>query len=1774
MQPRQLLGRIQKGCNQVRKAIATLLSFCMMFSIMAQVSVARAEEMPGTESGKQYLLQTQTSGQSEDTALQDAEPRAASSETALEPEAPVQTDAAEDTTPAAEDAAALTLDEEEEQFSQPEQISGVEVCVLSGLPLQRDVEFTVRLAREGEEAAEKTLTLSADAQNTTPSARTVRFDGLENGRYTLTVSGSGFETYTQTIEVKDLVYSVQLYTGFLAGFTYSASDVHPGVLRIGDADGSGTVDQADIDAVIDAMEAGENFTACDLDGSGTVDLTDLQMLAESYQDTRDNLAAVVTRIPEALSKPSTNENTVIESGSLEDLTNGNATLSLQNTASEPISPENPVEISFDFAASQESVPMEGMVLQTPADSDNAVSGAVVTVEYVDPDTGLTETMELMVGAAVMARGAAAQVRPDGSVVLDFGGQIAVKKITITVTATANSTNLAEISKVEFLNDMESHIPAPEMNIPTGLKAEPGSRTFTLTWNGEVNITGYEVRIRCGDREEILRTSVNSLTVTTFGGEKLTNGTEYTVSVQSVNGEWRSGYSDTITVVPKADKLPTAPDALRLTGRFQRIEASWAAAKDADSYNVYYRRQGDGDYLCETGVKATSFTIRNLENNAAYEVYVTAVNELGEGPASLLATASTANINPVRMPAYKLINTPESAGEVTSHIVNATHSAGYMKDSPLDSGNTAWGIVDGDFASWYGINDWDDGAEYPDAGGVRVTFDEVYRIGSISLTQIEDLSLYQNVRVYAHDESGKEYQVPGVTIAKHSDGNGRYYYTIKIPGGVETDYLRVCVGYKYYASPVSISEIRFYAYDSLEDDIFALYADNLHLTLAQGVDEEKINALAARLETRDNGELHPDYDKLKTELENARGLLSASLSDAVTIHTTISAKNDTHLGINGLNAWQPLGVTAHAGEELVIYVGGSTGSTGDTAPLQLIASQYNAEYGQVVSKPIQLRIGRNEILVPELVSFAAEHGGALYVQYTGSDAGARYSVRVSGGVKIPTLSLYGIDDPEERLTLVTAYMEELERYTAALEETHNTLHKGSGNAAVDYDYKAEECILNSTDILLDQMMLSVPASQILAGLKGGDTGARASELLNSLDAMDQMMLLFYQHKGLTNLEGAGARNRLPSQHLNIRYMRMFAGAFMYAAGNHIGIGWDSVTGLSQGNPIVLGEDGRYLSGNFFGWGIAHEIGHNINNNKYTVVEVTNNFFSQISQSAEGVRFSYDDVYRKVTSNTTGHSDNVFTQLALYWQLHLAYDDSYEYELYDNYQDLFDGRFFARVDTYARNTAAAPAPQGIALTLGNNSDQNLMRLACAAAQKDLTEFFQRWGMTPDQTTAAYAAQFDKETRAIYYVNDDARDYAFTHAASGSFAGQQVLTEGTAAVVDEVTPNQVNLTFASTADSDLILGYEVARITYENGQPKTEVVGFATGSSYTDTITTVNNRTVTYVVTAVDKFLNRSQSMTLPTVKISHDGSYDKALWTVTTNMVSEQDTTHDATDHDPCEPETVSAIAQVIDNKKATTYTGKAASGQATVTIDFHKTLAATGFKYTVTSGTPIQGYELQITTDGSKWTTVATGTFASGEVNTVYFRNQNNDPWVATYDAAQIRLIVKTPAGSEISISELDVLGPTGDNVELLADGIGYLKTEYRFDEGDGNVIPEGSLVFTGSYKGNPAYNVVLLYDENGDLVGGIDAEGSLRAQQIILAPDPANGELGEVSEGYWVYWIEPDDLESFTLPDSVRAELYRVDNATTNEGQRLTADTLLVTLPGELPQITIAGSTH
>ena len=74
---------------------------------------------------------------------------------------------------------------------------------------------------------------------------------------------------------------------------------------------------------------------------------------------------------------------------------------------------------------------------------------------------------------------------------------------------------------------------------------------------------------------------------------------------------------------------------------------------------------------------------------------------------------------------------------------------------------------------------------------------------------------------------------------------------------------------------------------------------------------------------------------------------------------------------------------------------------------------------------------------------------------------------------------------------------------------------------------------------------------------------------------------------------------------------------------------------------------------------------------------------------------------------------------------------------------------------------------------------------------------------------------------------------------------------------------------------------------------------------------------------------------------------------------------------------------------------------------------------------------------------------------------------------------------------------------------------------------------------------------------------------MIFAPDPEDGMLGEVSDGIWVYYIEPGVDVSSILSGKVRAELYRVDDAATQEGERLVSSTTFVTVPAQLPSITL-----
>ena len=229
------------------------------------------------------------------------------------------------------------------------------------------------------------------------------------------------------------------------------------------------------------------------------------------------------------------------------------------------------------------------------------------------------------------------------------------------------------------------------------------------------------------------------------------------------------------------------------------------------------------------------------------------------------------------------------------------------------------------------------------------------------------------------------------------------------------------------------------------------------------------------------------------------------------------------------------------------------------------------------------------------------------------------------------------------------------------------------------------------------------------------------------------------------------------------------------------------------------------------------------------------------------------------------------------------------------------------------------------------------------------------------------------------------------------------------------------------------------------------------------------------------------------------------------------------------------------------------------------------KYTVGDGLSVGEYEIYVM-ENNEWVLTAEGKFKGSE--TVYFANDDNK-YISTFSATAVKLVILNQKNTTVSISEIDVLGATGDNVDFRRAGeeksvvIGTLGKEYRYSPEPDDVIPKDSLIFTGAYKGNPAYNTVILYDKNGNIVGGYDEENNIKAQQIILADVPDSGNIANVSDGTWIYWIEPEQMDNMTIPKNVRAELYRVYNALTNEGQRLVSDTLFESVPEELPIITI-----
>ena len=1225
----------------------------------------------------------------------------------------------------------------------------------------------------------------------------VELAGLPAGgtQYELVLTGDGYKPFHRTVTLDGYSQHIIVGTG---DSTFS----------LGDVDRDGAVDGGDLTA-IDAhlgQSAGQ-AAAYDLNGDGKIDITDLAYInrnrgAAGQPQLLDTAAIVLARLDTA--------GLALSGGSADDLFQGDTPVT--------ITPDEGKALELPIVLDEVNGVVMSMIQITCPDTVGAVQAGTTLVELAD-GSNLTVPFGSPLPAGVHAIG---QTIGERVVTIDLGRKVAVKKVTIQVTAVAGEADFATVTKIEFLKDIVPDNPQNEADKVKNLTVTPGDGRVTLSWSAVNNVTGYTVAYGTSSNA-LTQSAASGTTQTVISG--LDNLKTYYFQVTAVNGDWKGTPSRVVSAMPQPAGVPGAPSNIRITESDQSLRLSWGSTKDASYYQVFYRTAGQTSFQQFGGnLTATNATITGLTNGTTYEVAIKAGNQRGTGPYS--ATASgTPKKEELAMPDLP------AEGRIDSSMVQSVvmENPGNVDRSLCPNFTTAH-VIDNDAATYWVANQWWASSRF------TYTFKEPQDMNyAILVPYLGGNHKYalNTYTVTAKNSAGETVLEQTQYSAKTMDPN-KNYLVLTFPMVEDVKELSITLNEREgNGCRVSISEMAFYKSDSLADDIANLFTDGSFTALRDRVSAETISALSARLDAK--ADFYLDLARLKDELALASSLLQGN-SDALGLvksdFQARAAAKDSQYGQSASDL-QPLGATARAGATVAVYA-----SLPTDAPVYVVPTQYYGESGVWRGSPIKLENGRNYIYVPKIGSLTDERGGPLYLTYAGNNPGAiRIQVRGDKNTFTPPvleLSNWYSTGETARKDAIRAYVTQLQSYVSSL---------GSAKMATD--------IRNVTEISTPSVLLSIPADRALAGLQGVNSSldAMVETMYQNVLAWEDELYVANQVQGI--IPSGGARTdsyRYPmTTRQNIRYMRMFAGAFMYAAGSHIGVGYGSTQALVCGRPVASTGTGN--TNGLFGWGIAHEIGHNMD--KLGKAEITNNIYALAMQAWDGSAMTRDTrltasniwpaIYAKTSTGRPGSAANVFVQLGMYWQLHLAYDTG------DKPLDFYN-RFFT---TWKSGKYS-----------GYSYDEKVALTASETANRNLAPFFTRWGMTLSDGVVSALSKYPAEPRDIWYLND--ASYAYRLGGSTAFQGTVDLTA-------DVQNSEVTLTISGGDDS--VLGYEVLR----NGKP----IGFTTGNTYTDDLGAANNLTYTYSVIPVDKLGNPGDAVSAPQVRVAYDKTISPSLYTTSTS-----------------------------------------------------------------------------------------------------------------------------------------------------------------------------------------------------------------------------------------------------------------------------------------------------
>lgn len=315
-----------------------------------------------------------------------------------------------------------------------------------------------------------------------------------------------------------------------------------------------------------------------------------------------------------------------------------------------------------------------------------------------------------------------------------------------------------------------------------------------------------------------------------------------------------------------------------------------------------------------------------------------------------------------------------------------------------------------------------------------------------------------------------------------------------------------------------------------------------------------------------------------------------------------------------------------------------------------------------------------------------------------------------------------------------------------------------------------------------------------------------------------------HDQTAGLDGSSSLHRRPTGLVQHMRETKEADAFMYAFYQHTAYHTETMDALLE--PEKLNQ-----------WGMWHEIGHTYQMERmdwHDMVEVTVNIYSLRAQKAFGQRSRLEEgnTYREMfnyLNQTKKEFDqqDVWMRLGMFWQLELAFGEDFYPNLHKRYRE-----------------------EQKSLSSEQAKRQYFVVSASKISGKNLTPFFEQWGIEVTNESKKELAALPKLTKKIWEYRDE-----MTGEIGNIEEDTQAPTIPTN-IVATVTSDSVQLRWNPASDNVGVTGYNI----YRNGQWIAK-----TGQTNFSDLHLNSNTTYTYQISAYDAKNNesdKSQSLTVVT------------------------------------------------------------------------------------------------------------------------------------------------------------------------------------------------------------------------------------------------------------------------------------------------------------------------